>query len=115
MAVGGKERCLHQLSRRFGELTIKVLNITVLKDRKRRTHPIVLRYGTQACSSFLAIPVLQQSINVSMFLERQENVVPTIRLPEHFNDLEKLIFLKRYIFLRVKLCLLALEDGTKAG
>jgi hypothetical protein len=84
----------------------------ISKDRKRRTHPIVLRYGTQAYSSFLAIPVLHQSIIALML---RENAVPTNRFPEHFNNLEKLVFLKRYVFLRVKLCLLPLEDGPKAG
>ena len=69
MAVGGNERCLHQASRRFGELTIKELKLTFLEDRKRRTHPIVLRYGTRAYSSFLAILVLQHLIVVLMFVE----------------------------------------------
>jgi hypothetical protein len=48
-------------------------------------------------------------------LEQQRNEVLTIRFPENLNDLEKLVFLKGYIFLRIQLCLFALEDGTKAG
>jgi hypothetical protein len=39
----------------------------------------------------------------------------TVGFPEHFNDFEELVFLEGYIFLRIKLCLLALEDGTKAS
>jgi hypothetical protein len=43
------------------------------------------------------------------------NALLTIGFPEHFNDLEELVLLKGYIFLRIKLCLLALENGTKAS
>jgi hypothetical protein len=39
----------------------------------------------------------------------------TIGFPEHFDDLEELVLLKRYILLRIKLCLFALKNGTKAS